>query len=431
MIRYRFLPAFFICFFALCATAQNSNNTFKAPDIIPKSPEAASLGRYGEVPVGEYTGAANISVPLHTVRGGKLEFPINLTYNSTGIRVTQEATWVGLGWDLSAAGITYEPVGGNDQLYVLDRPWNNWKQLIDYVNPSKFGPMVQREDVAFWCLHPTSQMGDDAGSVIYQAQAEGPRDLFNVNCLGLSFKFYIDPATNKAKVYGDKNNYKVEMIDNNLNTGFKITDNSGIKYSFRSIEYANVPGGNVVNAWYITEIRRPDGDVMAFRYSTFNTLKPIAALSEQSMGSSPVPDIYFEGKTVMPSIAVQNQYLTEIESATELVQFTLGGDRLDLGEAKKLDTITITDKFSGRKKSYSFEYGYFEGELVGGNYLDGTGYSSDINYLKKRLKLLSITERDESSNANRKYAFAYNEEKALPYKTSFAFDHWGDRKSVV
>src|ERR1019366_7533528 len=174
------------------------------------------------------------------------------------IRVTQEATWVGLGWDLSAAGITYEPVGGNDQLYVLDRPWNNWKQLIDYVNPSKFGPMVQREDVAFWCLHPTSQMGDDAGSVIYQAQAEGPRDLFNVNCLGLSFKFYIDPATNKAKVYGDKNNYKVEMIDNNLNTGFKITDNSGIKYSFRSIEYANVPGGNVVNAWYITEIRRPD-----------------------------------------------------------------------------------------------------------------------------------------------------------------------------
>src|SRR5690349_13255838 len=102
----------FICFFSLYATAQNTNNTFKVPDIIPKSPEAASLGRYGEVPVGEYTGAANISIPLHTVKGGKLEFPINLTYNSTGIRVTQEATWVGLGWDLSAVGgITYEPVG--------------------------------------------------------------------------------------------------------------------------------------------------------------------------------------------------------------------------------------------------------------------------------------------------------------------------------
>jgi len=420
----------------LYATAQdpnnpNNNNSFKVPDIIPKSPEAASLGRYGEVPVGEYTGAANISIPLHTVRGGKLEFPINLTYNSTGIRVTQEATWVGLGWDLSTAGITYEPVGGNDQLYVLDRPWSSWKQLIDYVNPSKFEPWAKTEDVAFWCSHPTSYMGDDAGSVIYQALAEGPRDLFNVHCLGLSFKFYIDPATNKAKVYGDKNSYKIEMIDNNLNTGFKITDNSGIMYTFRSVEYATMPGGSVatsVNAWYLTEIRRPDADVMAFRYSTFNTLKPIAAMSEQYAAISPVPELNLEARTVMPAVAVRNQYLTEIESATELVQFTLSGDRLDLEEAKKLDAITITDKFSGRKKSYSFEYGYFEGELVGGNYLDdgySTPYSTDINYLKKRLKLLSITEKDAASNANRKYVFAYNEEKALPYKTSFAFDHWG------
>jgi YD repeat-containing protein len=415
----------------LYATAQNSNNTFNVPNIVPKSPEAASLGRYGEVPVGEYTGVANISIPLHTVKGGKLQFPINLTYNSTGIRVTQEATWVGLGWDLSGAGITYEPVDGNDQLYNLDRPWSSWQQLINYVNPSKYGPMGQREDVAFWCQHPTSQMGDDAPSVIYQAQAEGPKDLFNVHCLGLSFKFYINPATNQPKVYGDKNNYKIELINNDINAGFKITDDSGIIYYFASTEYATLPGTsvvNAVNAWYLTYIRRPDGDYIKFTYSTFNTLKPIAAMSEQLMAVSTVPDMNFQSRTVMPTASINNQYLTQIESATELVQFTLGDGRLDLAGAKRLDAITVTDKFSGRTKSYSFEYGYFEGELVGGNFLDdgySTPFGSDINYLKNRLKLLSITEKDQASNANRKYAFAYNEEKALPYKTSFAFDHWG------
>lgn len=435
MRTQRLFLLLFISFSVFRAPAQNSNNTFKAPDIIPKSPEAASLGRYGEVQVGEYTGAANISVPLHTVRGGKLEYPINLTYNSTGIRVAQEATWVGLGWDLSAlAGITYVPVQGNDQSYTPYTPWSHWESVIDYINPLKVAPIVGNEDAPFWCGGCTSQMGYQ--DVIGAAQAIGARDLFSVNCMGLSFKFYIDPSTNQAKIFGDKAAYKIEIINGNIYSGFKITDNNGVMYSFRQIEYAHVttPNGaiQIANLWYVTEIRRPDGDVFTFTYSNFGGTTPIPSLSEQHNILGMVDEFNFKYRTVQSSSTwVENHYLTKIESATEIVQFNLSGGRQDINGtgARKLDGFTVTDKFSGRIKSFSFEYGYFDGMLIGGNYLNDNSVATQGSFtndnLKKRLKLLSVTEKDQSLNANREYTFSYNEENPLPYKTSFAMDHWG------
>ena len=431
----------FICFHALYTSAQSSNNSFKAPDIIPRSPEAASLGRYGEIPVGEYTGAADISIPLHVVKGGKLSFPISLSYNSTGIRVAQEATWVGLGWDISAvAGITYAPVGGNDQTYTVYTPWSDVKTMIDYLNPQKTElSQLKGEDRPTWCdgyVGPydgwMTKMPENA--LGYAKGAKSALDLFDVHCMNLSFKFYINPETNQPKVYGDKNNYKIEIINGNINNGFKITDDNGIMYFFSAIEQTSGP--NAVNAWYITEIRRADGDWIKFTYSNFGAINPLPSLSQQYIpdgcaSAEFVASSGFHEKTFQSSPdAIQNQYLTKIESATELVQFNLASDRVDLrgGGARRLESIQITDKFSGHSKSFSFEYGYFEGTNTGGNYLYGVSMYQDVfttDQLSKRLKLLSVTENDANANKNAKYTFSYDETTALPYKTSYAVDHWG------
>lgn len=40
----------------------------KMPAIIPPAPNAATLGKFGDVPVSHYTGTASISIPLYTVR---------------------------------------------------------------------------------------------------------------------------------------------------------------------------------------------------------------------------------------------------------------------------------------------------------------------------------------------------------------------------
>lgn len=58
------------------------------PKVISPSPNVASLQKYGEIPVSNYTGVPNINIPIYTVKSGDIEVPISASYHSSGIRVT-------------------------------------------------------------------------------------------------------------------------------------------------------------------------------------------------------------------------------------------------------------------------------------------------------------------------------------------------------
>src|SRR5690349_7631474 len=94
--------------FSQQATNQDpSKNFFNVK--MPKTPESGGFDKYGYAQVNEFTGASNISIPIYTLKSRFLEAPITLSYQATGIRVNQEASWVGLGWDLNVGGrITVE-----------------------------------------------------------------------------------------------------------------------------------------------------------------------------------------------------------------------------------------------------------------------------------------------------------------------------------
>lgn len=76
------------------------------------SPNAASLGEYGSIPVSLYTGTQNISIPIHEIIVGNHKIPITLNYHSGGVRVEQLPGWVGLGWSLNAGGCISRVVNG-------------------------------------------------------------------------------------------------------------------------------------------------------------------------------------------------------------------------------------------------------------------------------------------------------------------------------
>jgi len=89
---------------------QNSVNS-----IAPKSPDAAALFRYTETPVSLYTGVPNIDIPIYTIKEGDIEVPISISYHAGGIKVTDEASSVGLGWSLNAGGrVSHIMAGFND-----------------------------------------------------------------------------------------------------------------------------------------------------------------------------------------------------------------------------------------------------------------------------------------------------------------------------
>src|SRR5580704_2162967 len=110
---YKVYRLFILC--ALIGAASNSKgqdttNTIGSVSIA--SPTAASLGKFGDIPVSYHTGIPNISIPIYTVQAGALKLPISLSYHASGLKVQENASWVGAGWSLNAGGaITRSVVG--------------------------------------------------------------------------------------------------------------------------------------------------------------------------------------------------------------------------------------------------------------------------------------------------------------------------------
>lgn len=64
------------------------------------SPNAASLGLYGEIPVSYYTGTPEISIPLYDIEVKDFKMPLSLNYHAAGVYADQRPGWKGLGWSL-------------------------------------------------------------------------------------------------------------------------------------------------------------------------------------------------------------------------------------------------------------------------------------------------------------------------------------------
>lgn len=92
----------------------HSQIEISTPKIIPTSPNAASLGIFGDIPVGHYTGIPNIVIPLYKIELDGMEIPISLNYHASGVKVAQDASWVGMGWALNAGGCIAKNIQGWD-----------------------------------------------------------------------------------------------------------------------------------------------------------------------------------------------------------------------------------------------------------------------------------------------------------------------------
>jgi len=104
---------FFANIYKSAITAQDS---FQPLKVIQPSPTAASLGALREYSYELLFGTANITIPLYSINVNNNTLPITLQYTSTGVRVTDNAGWVGLGWSLTSGGVITKTVRGKDDL---------------------------------------------------------------------------------------------------------------------------------------------------------------------------------------------------------------------------------------------------------------------------------------------------------------------------
>jgi YD repeat-containing protein len=462
----RFTSIFFLVFlvlFAFSVGAQQPTNADPKMGFynvtFPKTPESDGIEQVGKIPVNELTGSVDISIPVYNLKGNFLSTPITLSYRP-GIRVTQEASWVGLGWDLDAGGrITVETKGDIDRWatgtgQTVPSPATHAAKIQDIYNRLHNSNSVGILTNATPCptcfpvtdptvcpaCHPPDGVPDDYPTVSDMCQlGSGEPDIFRASFMGHSFAFFFDKVTGNLTFKGEQSTFKIDPTLNSfgLIDHFVITDNDGVVYYFNQQETTSYSlQGNVTQlptvttAWLLTKVVHPSGDFIQFNYANFGDSYPMLNMSG-FMSARIVGGDYT--LTQSPSGGGQNQsknspwYLTSIQSPDVEVDFYLGG-RTDLygPGSQRLNQVSVKEKASGIiRKTVNFNYSYFTASAnvhladfasyLGYNLPSTTDYFACHN-LRLRLDALTI-------NNLPPYTFQYN--TTTIDKLSYAQDHWG------
>lgn len=418
-------------------------------NIIPPSPEASALGKYGNIPVSLYTGLPNISIPIYTVQSGDINVPITLSYHASGIRVDEEASWVGLGWTLQAGGVITRTVRGKDDLipqYYLNttipefqlenNPEYNYTSgcVVPMINSLTGAKSVQ--DLTSYVNRDatanssTPPCGDDSAP-------DFEPDQYNFSFLGYSGKFMV--KRNKEVVLASKEKIEIKPIDvaGEVFKKWEVRTKDGFKYIFDEYESytdeLNCSWIKVKTAWYLTKIISPKGRSVTFQYVKNQTQQTRAMgwVYERKAYSS---DSNCPAGDLAPVVSrSQNKYTTvtleKIFFDHGEMTFDFSNDRADLENGKRLNSISVSRKNTAGVveatpfKAFNFTYDYFEGSP---NTTDLILFGTETPFMLKRLKLLSIQETGTGEDIPPHY-FTYHEaaHEKLPSKVSFARDHWG------
>ncbi len=390
------------------------------PEVIGRSPEAAEFLKYGNYPVNLSTGVPNISIPLYTVQSGDYQLPITLNYHASGIKVNQEASWVGLGWNLSAgAQIVLEVRDGPDEYNDSFDSQPNYEDVYTYMenNPNGYG------DSFFTPLKNNSWI----------------KDVYNFSSPTVSGKFIIEDFANKEITVFPPEAFQVELTGARDTKSFTITDKMGNQYVFNNTrEYSQTlqqyQPPLYTSAWYVDEIITPKDNVIGFSYHDAGGIWQFSY--GQTVTKTAVEDPLYACKGIdaysetLSSIQNSNSTLfTETKKIKDItfnsgrVTFEVDRTRLDVLQQSdlstnpkpcKLNTIKVEAKHPAtgeysHVKDIGFNYSYFT-----------SSETTSEDYKKYRLRLDKIG--DLIGNEETKFSYSDIE---LPLKDSFSQDYWG------
>ncbi|MDM1072412.1 hypothetical protein HX001_07910 [Empedobacter brevis] len=435
-------------------------------------PEVTNFNKINFTEINLSVGKPLISIPLFTIKEGNIEYPITLSYDAGGIKVSQTASSVGLGWNITNTVISRNVIGGNDFNNYGHRKTGNHdtdrQEIIDYeLGYSKVGYFSKNENDLN--LNDSYSEGQGVGDAIYNLDYFP--DIYNLNSPLLNSSFYfknlntaIELHSNGNKITAQKlkyTNYNLALQLRNPNSpfydfnNFKIISNKGIEFSFnefsvsQNITYNDwfpvyfVPANQrilpEISSWYVSEIKDlASSHKLSFRYTTFftDTMNGAPSFSEselKSMEADIITNFSFANTSLFQKYANECVYkplysktphftsngsynrsfsekvIREISFSSGTVNFLYSQKREDAYNKHALTDI-IVKNFNGEIiKHFKFSYGYFNAEDC---------YNNPFNC--KRLKLNSITENDI-----RTYKFTYNESINLPGRNSSSIDFLG------
>ena len=411
--------------------AQGNINSPYIPNIIPPSPNASSLMKFSDVPVSPYTGTAEITVPIYAINAKGITVPISLSYHTGGIRLKEEASWVGLGWALNAGGMISRTIMGHDDFGTQGDIYfaSQCPQLpgdVSYTQPAQATgvPVLSPFIPDFFCNYQFTTSGGtedltpafSAGGDVYDMEP----DIFSYNFPGHSGKFIL--TRSGAVVMQRQENIKIQFQGSGNQVTFSITDDQGNIFYFNVIELvALAPKPAQISSWLLSKIVTQQKDSIMFNYSSGGSTTSTAPETYQTWGSSYCSAMNGLNTITGPTSAYFNQTLQSIDFINTHIQFVFDSTRNDLLGAYKLDSIIVYSKNATGALTYfkqdNLYYTYFNP-----TYAPISG--APMEYY--RLKLDSVKEVSGSA-IQPPYAFIYNNPDPGIYtaKHSYNVDHWG------
>lgn len=409
------LSVFMLLAINVTSNGQTDPAAIFKPKIIPPSPDAASLGRYGEYPVNLSNGLVDISIPIFEIKSGSLTLPISLSYHAGGVKVYDVSSSVGLGWTLNAGGAITRAINGvpdesgygvlNNPFPSPDGPGEHWVCFLERICRSYNASDAQSDNFYY-------NLGGSSGKFVFK----------NVKAFGVPFEIVTIPKT-PVRIEGDPA------------SAFTVTGLDGTAYSFNQTEQTvtMVDGtlhSDAITTWYLTSIVSADkSDTITLSYTA-----PAAILSLQASNTMTERDE--DTYTLSARVSYSKSTTTNTHNAVSIreiafkngkVSFEYAIDRVDVPQSRRLTSINIFRKQeSGYEeiKRFNFYHSYFTATGIQKSQVEEY-LAPDV--LNKRLRLDSMRE-DGLANAtfvgNPPYRFEY-EAGPFPVYGSTAQDMLG------
>lgn len=450
--------------------ATGDNEKVEIPELpIFPSPKVANFMRYTDFPEIDQFGGIPIQIPIYSINFDDISHSIYLNYNTGGIKVNQEATWVGLGWNIVA--------GGSISRVVMDLPDD---EVRDYnytvpgnpgytVNVSEFGWLdnpdfiknfpeldFDSEDYKNSLHFNWDQQGESGNAGIalkyldfsnrihQQAKRDCEPDIYYINIGDINEKFVID-FDGIPRLINPNQDLKITYIQDDPTSesrisGFVIKDMRGNEYSFggtyieQTTILKTISGGcssgingilfssNIPNwlttcygdyqtsttynsVWYLEKITTPKQNIISFSYT-----KPAQKLTLDVpiVKCQTINSLGFDNpwnSIVSIKQEIAALYLDYIEFQGNVIDFEISA-REDLLNGYRLDRLSVKESLQSGNAIYQFDFGY--------HYMNAGGAYKD-----KRLMLNKLIQNQE-----KQYIFDYYD-GSLPAKDSYKQDFWG------
>ncbi|KFF08912.1 hypothetical protein IW15_22675 [Chryseobacterium soli] len=433
------------------------------PITYPTSPDVTKMQTYGQIPVTSYSGLANISVPIYTIKEGSFEFPITLDYSTRGIKVREEATRVGLGWNLGFPGLISRNVNGKpdyDAVYNYTNRYFAAKAKNNTLIPDFTGYVAPIDFIKLGLetkIMPTNYKMENyiQGDRYFSNNPDFMPDDYYYTLPKYSGKFIFKrdrtPILEKIQ---DK--LKIEITDSLGVQGqptlkkLKIIDPLGTAYTFNDFEtvFSQDHEGSVAtnvtinNAWYISKIKTKEGNEIKFTYDLIETIPsynlydysgiPMNFFNDGNNGTTPVGTFpYYQDKMYEGWKEFKCKLIKKIEFSEGVIEFDYD-TRQDLYGDKRIVAISLKNKQNKLIKKIKLNQSYFDKNFNSmltelGAWQQSAATSNFMNrqdILNKRLKLNSIEYQDANEQTINTEGFEYYDQY-IPAKNSTAIDYWG------